>query len=131
MKCPKCFGPVRVCDTTYTEENEIYRRKRCRNCGSIVYTLEFEVENNSALQEDWNRLLKTAKPAWTKRKRKIYTIYLVENGEIVASGTSEECAKKMGISAGTFRGKIAKINKGKTRKYEVEIQYSTDKKAEE
>jgi hypothetical protein len=83
--------------------------------------MEFEIENTSAFQKEWSQLVKTAKPAWQKKRKKIYTLYLRENGEIVASGTAEECAKQMDISDTTFRTIISRTNRGIIKRYEAEI----------
>lgn len=131
MKCPKCAGDVRVRDTTYTEENEIYRRRKCLDCGHVFYTMEFEIEDTPAFQQEWKRLLKTAKPAWQKKQRKIYTLYLRENGEIIASGTSEECAKKMNMSDSVFRSMISRVNRGIIKRYEAEVRNCTEEELEE
>jgi transcriptional regulator NrdR family protein len=131
MNCPKCSGAVMVRDTTYTEENEIYRRKKCRECGHVFYTMEFEVEDNPAFRAEWSRLIKTAKPAWVKTRRKIYTLYLRENGETVASGTVEECAKRMGISVEAMRTIISRTHRGIIKRYDLQISGGSDEELEE
>lgn len=58
MKCPKCggkFSPVK--NTTVTEENEVYRRRRCKSCGHTFYTIEFKVEENELFMNDWYKAL--------------------------------------------------------------------------
>ena len=58
MKCPKCggkFSPVK--NTTVTEENEVYRRRRCKSCGHTFYTIEFQVEENELFMNDWYKAL--------------------------------------------------------------------------
>lgn len=55
MHCPKCNGKVGVLDTVYnTKDNEILRKRKCHVCGHIFYTIEFEVENNDRLKEEWS-----------------------------------------------------------------------------
>ena len=41
MTCPKCFGKVRVMDTQSDDET-VYRRRVCVECGYLFYTEEFE-----------------------------------------------------------------------------------------
>lgn len=120
MRCPKCSGAVRAIDTRRTEENEIYRKRKCVACRHVFYTLEFEVENNSAFQKEWSAMLKTEKRSWGKNHKKTYTLYLRENGEIVASGTAEECAKQMGITEMSFRTIVSRAIREITKKYEAE-----------
>jgi DNA-binding transcriptional regulator PaaX len=83
--------------------------------------MEFEIENTPAFQKEWSKLVKTAKPAWQKKRKKIYTLYLRENGEIIASGTAEECAKQMGIPESAFRMILSRTNRGIIKRYEAEI----------
>lgn len=130
MKCPECSGYLRAYETTYTEENETYRKRKCLACGHVLYTMEFEIENTPEFQKEWGRLLSTSKPAYERRKKKIYTLSLTKNGEVVAHGMAEECAKQMDISVVSFRKIISRINKRKTKKYEVQISYNTDERME-
>lgn len=131
MKCPKCGGEIKVCCTTYTEENEIYRRRKCFSCGHVFYTMEFEVEENPAFRKEWGRLRRTAKPAHARKNRKTYTLYLRDDGSVIASGTSEECAQQMGITSGVFRSIISRTNRGIIKRYEAEIRDCKEELEEE
>lgn len=131
MKCPKCAGDVRVRYATYTEENETYRRKQCVSCGHVFYTMEFEIENTPAFQKEWSELVKTAEPAWQKKRKKIYTLYLRANGEIIASGTADECAKQMNMSNTAFRSMVSRVNRGIIKRYEAEIRDCKEEELEE
>lgn len=54
MVCSKCGGKSLVKDVTYNpDENEIYRFRRCTNCGFRFYTVEYEVIVNKRFEEDW------------------------------------------------------------------------------
>lgn len=61
MRCPKCgyLAPVR--NNTTTDDNEVFRRRRCRHCGHTFYTIEFEVEDNDLLVKSWAESLKKEK----------------------------------------------------------------------
>lgn len=131
MKCPKCAGEVRVRDTTYTEENEIYRRRKCLDCGHVFYTMEFEVEASPEFRKEWRKFHRTAKPNYNRKSRKIYTVYLRKNDNIVASGTAEECAKQMETSIESFRSLVSRANTEKVRKYEVYVSDGTEEELEE
>jgi len=61
MVCPKCKGKVTVTHTVNVSWNEIYRSKRCLNCGHVFFTAEFEVEPNKRFQREWNLYYKKSK----------------------------------------------------------------------
>ena len=66
MTCPKCGGKVRVIMTNYGDDNEVYRRRACTVCDHIFHTVEYEVEWNDALHEQWLN----SERARTNRSRK-------------------------------------------------------------
>lgn len=54
MTCPKCNGDLKTIDNVVNpSENEIYRAKKCINCGHILYTVEYEVIQNQRFAVDW------------------------------------------------------------------------------
>lgn len=54
MVCPKCNGDVKAIDNVDNpKENEIYRARKCINCGHIFYTVEYEVIQNQRFAVDW------------------------------------------------------------------------------
>lgn len=56
MNCPKCAGKILVIDNVKNpDENEIYRKKCCRECGLIFFTVEYEVIENQRFKDDWNK----------------------------------------------------------------------------
>lgn len=131
MNCPECFGEVKVYRTVYSEENEVYRCRKCISCGHIFYTMEFEVETNSAFGKEWSRICRNSRPVRPRQNRKVYTLYLRDDGSVVAFGTAEECAKQMNISVQRFRNIFSKTIRGKIKKYEAEIQDHTENLEEE
>lgn len=52
MLCPACSNKLKVVETVRNDE-EVYRRKRCTVCGKLVFTLESEVEPDSAYRNNW------------------------------------------------------------------------------
>lgn len=51
---------------------------------------------------------------------KYYTVYLKKSDEIVAFGTSEECASQLGFrNRSTFHNIASLSRKGKRKKYEI------------
>jgi transcriptional regulator NrdR family protein len=73
MTCPNCNGKVRVVDNTSVDaRNEDYRKRKCTVCGHIFYTVEFEVECDESLKQDWvnyNRAYGPRALRHTRRKR--------------------------------------------------------------
>lgn len=54
MTCPNCKGPSKVVDNTYIpSDNELYRKRKCCDCGFIFYTIEFIVEPDSLYRTLW------------------------------------------------------------------------------
>lgn len=54
MTCNICGGSLKVIDTVNTPRNEIYRKKRCDNCGELIFTVEEEIEYDY-LRDEWNK----------------------------------------------------------------------------
>ena len=52
MICTKCGGKIRVVDTYHSNNNEIYRRRKCDDCGRGFYTVEFEVDDDERLKQE-------------------------------------------------------------------------------
>lgn len=44
MTCPNCSGATTVTDTG-TGSDEVIRRRKCKKCGYIFYTVEHEIEH--------------------------------------------------------------------------------------
>jgi transcriptional regulator NrdR family protein len=57
MNCPKCnCSSCTTIDTVQNRtDNEVYRKRKCRDCGHIFYTSEFEVEYSDQFKKDWNK----------------------------------------------------------------------------
>ena len=55
MNCEKCGSKdVKVLDVVHNNDAyEIYRKKQCKNCGRMFYTMEFEVEDDAVFMESW------------------------------------------------------------------------------
>ena len=54
MQCSRCGeGELRVKLPVETEENEIYRKRVCDNCGAVVYTVEYEVVETPRFKREW------------------------------------------------------------------------------
>ena len=58
-ECEYCGGKMATKNVVHnTRDEEIYRQKRCVNCGHEIYTVEFEVEENRRFKEEWNKLIR-------------------------------------------------------------------------
>lgn len=55
MICPICNSKVNVVDTRPTPNNEIYRKRCCRKCGHVFYTIEFEVKQDEHFKKEWTK----------------------------------------------------------------------------
>lgn len=51
MYCPKCKAKTAVTITMHNDDfNEVYRRRRCKECGYSFYTAEVEKEAKGAFR---------------------------------------------------------------------------------
>ena len=54
MNCSNCGGDTKVTDTNHhAGVNERYRRRKCKVCGKIMWSIEFEVEFDDKYKEQW------------------------------------------------------------------------------
>lgn len=53
MNCPKCKGKVKVIDSVNTQDNEIFRRRRCVVCVHEFYTREYEIIPDTKFKSIW------------------------------------------------------------------------------
>lgn len=55
LACPRCGGDAKVVDTVNNFfDDEVYRRRKCTDCGHIVYTVEREVQMSEQFLDRWN-----------------------------------------------------------------------------
>lgn len=66
MTCPKCGGKCQTEETLDSPDNEVYRQKRCLNCGHKFFTLEFTVEYDEVFQKEWRTLVRPKKKGLRK-----------------------------------------------------------------
>ena len=50
--CPYCSGEIRVKDTRQHEE-ETFRKYICSSCKSVIFTVEFQAEENERFFREW------------------------------------------------------------------------------
>ena len=56
MVCPRCGGKIGVVDSVHnTDENEIYRKRKCKDCELIFYTTEFTIRRDEKFIREWYR----------------------------------------------------------------------------
>lgn len=53
MICPECNGKLEVVETV-RDSDYVYRRKRCKSCGQLIYTTEKAVVPNPEFRNVWN-----------------------------------------------------------------------------
>ena len=61
MRCPKCGYTTQVVKMTTNDMNEEYRKRSCRHCGHKFFSIEFEIEENDALKNEWPEMFKNRK----------------------------------------------------------------------
>ena len=67
MKCLKCGGKTMVRRTNQNEkDNEVYRKRKCLECGFKFYTIEYDVEYTG----DFRKNYLIAEMLKNERKRK-------------------------------------------------------------
>lgn len=86
MKCSKCNGKTYVKDSVLTKDNEIYRRRKCSECGHMFYTAEYPVFPNDDFMKEWNSSSRHHKKTnrvnnrWTLDTKKKFLKYYDEWG---------------------------------------------------
>ena len=68
MICPKCKGKLHTIDTVNTPDNEVYRRRQCKECGYEFYTIEFEAECDDKFKSMWNKYHRTSSYMRSKKR---------------------------------------------------------------
>lgn len=65
MLCPKCGGKSGVIDTVKNPvDNEIYRQRKCTDCGRVFYSIETKADcNQDFMEEKWHK--------YYRRKRRV------------------------------------------------------------
>ena len=56
MICPSCYSKLEVVDTV-RDSDKVYRRRKCKVCGELVYTLESEVKPDAEYRGTWANLV--------------------------------------------------------------------------
>ena len=55
MRCSMCGSKTKVIDTRHSSNNEIYRKRRCIECGYEFISMEFEIFLTERTIENWNK----------------------------------------------------------------------------
>lgn len=55
MLCETCGGKLEVIEVL-RDTDDIYRRRKCRICGRLLYSHEFFVEPDDSFRATWNEL---------------------------------------------------------------------------
>ena len=70
MKCPKCSNKSTVIDYVKTPENEIYRKRKCKTCGHIFYSVEFVAEQDEVFEKEWSKYHRATSRYYEMKNRK-------------------------------------------------------------
>ena len=69
--CPKCGVKSIVLDSALDKENnELYRKRKCVQCGQDFFTIEFVVDNDEKFQEFWLELKREHRRNYKKEREK-------------------------------------------------------------
>ena len=60
MNCPECNSKLEVINVV-RDTDDIYRRRRCKVCGKLVYTHESEVIPDAAYRSNWTNLVNNSR----------------------------------------------------------------------
>lgn len=66
MICPACNGKLEVVDVV-RDSDDIYRRRKCKSCGQLIYTTESEVTPDTAFRAAWNACERNSRVKGDKR----------------------------------------------------------------
>ena len=56
MLCPKCKSKIVTINTVNSENNEVFRQRKCTVCGYSFFTSEFEIEDNPQFRKEYGHL---------------------------------------------------------------------------
>lgn len=51
--CPYCGGEIKVKDTRHKGNEETYRRYSCVSCRAMIFSVEYQVEENESFFREW------------------------------------------------------------------------------
>lgn len=49
-----CGGELKSYDQVHLPDNKIMRKRKCKECGKFVYTIEYEIEYTDTAKYKWN-----------------------------------------------------------------------------
>lgn len=69
MNCPSCGGKLGVVDMKQDTQS-VYRRRKCPECGQLIYTLESEVVRDAEFSANWATLTNESRYKNKRKKEK-------------------------------------------------------------
>lgn len=90
--CSECGGSLMVQRAVFDEVNqEVYRRRKCDNCGRVVFSIEYEIETTDKVEQLWKNL-----NGWSmsEKKRQYSRDYYHKNRERLNAYKAEYNRKK-------------------------------------
>lgn len=62
MTCPDCNSRLYITDNVLdTDNNELYRKRVCKQCGKELYTIEFQIDIDENLRNNWKKFYRRNK----------------------------------------------------------------------
>lgn len=68
MLCAECGGKLEVIDVV-RDEDDIYRRRKCKICGKLSYSHEEFVEPDDSFRAAWNKIDSTIRNKGKEEKK--------------------------------------------------------------
>lgn len=97
MNCPNCGGKIRVLDVRQDfHDNETYRKKECRDCHYIFFTIEYDVNPDSMIKK-WaslDRSYHRRKEAKILEKHRCFGRYVEISPACAECKWRKECLEK-------------------------------------
>lgn len=115
MKCPTCGSEkdVRVTTVVNTSDNENLRERRCKNCGCVFYTTEFEVDYDETFKKEFDVVVKNRSRGYylvrCEKKPSARTLIRERNNTIVERFKSGESVDKLAEKFKLSNAQIRKI----------------------
>ena len=69
MKCPICGNNTKVIDVRHDCES-IGRKRECKTCGHIFYSVEFIAEQDDVFEKEWSKYHRATSRYYEMKNRK-------------------------------------------------------------
>lgn len=99
----------------------VERRRQCLKCNRRFTTIERKMEYTPNPYRTFQPIQHNL-----KKPQNYYTVYNKQTDEIIASGTSVECANQLEISLTSFFKAVMRTRSGESKKYDILVESMED-----